>query len=386
MKNIIFLLGKYPSFGGTEKVTTVVANSLFKKGYGIHIVSFEQTNPELLKELDKGIKLHKLSYPVFSDSNIEILRHVILKYSIQYIINQWCLFPYVTKLCNSARKGFECKLISVHHNVPNFNARIENARIRVGESSNVIIKNIFKLKLSFVKFATNKSLSYVYKNSDKFVLLSESFVPILSKQLRQEKLKKLVVISNPITVENNNYKYNQLDKKCEIVYVGRIDYNQKKIHRIVEFWSELEDKYPDWSLKIVGDGPKRKEVEKLIEYNNLKNISITGFKSPEKYYENASILVLVSEYEGFGLVITEGMSYGVVPVVYGSYPSIYDIIDTGQNGIITSEPYNKKDMVNELTKLIDEKELRNKMAIKAIEKSFVFSLEHITEKWIKIIN
>jgi hypothetical protein len=33
MLNILFLTGKYPSYGGTEKVTTVLANAFIQKGY-----------------------------------------------------------------------------------------------------------------------------------------------------------------------------------------------------------------------------------------------------------------------------------------------------------------------------------------------------------------
>ena len=63
---------------------------------------------------------------------------------------------------------------------------------------------------------------------------------------------------------------------------------------------------------------------------------------PIQHYKEASIFLLTSDLEGFGLVVIESMSYGVVPVVYGSYEAIYDIIDNGKSGLITPIPYNSQ--------------------------------------------
>ena len=52
-----------------------------------------------------------------------------------------------------------------------------------------------------------------------------------------------------------------------------------------------------------------------IKEKNLRRISFVGYKNPKEYYKRASILLLVSEYEGFGLVIVESMAYGIIPIV-----------------------------------------------------------------------
>lgn len=57
-------------------------------------------------------------------------------------------------------------------------------------------------------------------------------------------------------------------------------------------------------------------------------------------------MILTSEYEGFPLVLAEAMSFGVIPVVYGSYSAVYDIISDGVDGMIL--PYNKKGMIQNL--------------------------------------
>ena len=45
-------------------------------------------------------------------------------------------------------------------------------------------------------------------------------------------------------------------------YTPRIDYNQKRVYRVVDTWAKLEPVFPDWKLTIVGDGTARKDIEK----------------------------------------------------------------------------------------------------------------------------
>jgi glycosyltransferase involved in cell wall biosynthesis len=382
--NILFLIGTYPSYGGTEKVTTILANQFCKREYGIHIVSFSQPVPELAIELNTKIQLHQLSYPVKSRSNIKILKNILLQYKIDAIINQWCLPFYITQLCNKARRGMDCKLYAVHHNSPDFNTRLENIRIELSKKPSKCKRIVLETKLFIVKKATALSITYVYHHSDKYILLSDSFVDIFKYITKIKNTKKLLAIPNPVTLIDKNFIYNPNEKLKELIYVGRIDYNQKKIYRIVELWNEIENDYPDWKLIIVGDGEKRQEVETLISKLNLQRIEITGFKNPLEYYKRASILLLTSEYEGFGLVIVEGMTFGIVPVVYGSYSAVYDIIDNGKDGFITNMPYSQQETVNCIKTLIENENLRREMALNAIEKSKKFSLASIIVKWEKL--
>ena len=100
--------------------------------------------------------------------------------------------------------------------------------------------------------------------------------------------------------------------------------------------------------------------------------------------------MLTSEYEGFGLVIVEGMRFGVVPVVYGSYPAVYDIINDGENGLIV-EPQNglfsPQKMADSLASLMSDNEKREQMANNAI--SMVenkFSIDIIYKQWMNLFS
>ncbi|MFR9547007.1 MAG: glycosyltransferase, partial [Rikenellaceae bacterium] len=189
---------------------------------------------------------------------------------------------------------------------------------------------------------------------------------------------KIISITNPITVIKESGRY---AKNKEIIYVGRIEYNQKRVFRLIDIWKELEDDYPEWRLSIVGDGPDRADLQNRINVSGLQHIKIEGFQNPVEYYQRAQLLILVSEYEGLPLVLAESMSCSVIPIIYGSYPSAYDIISDGNSGFITPQPYDKMQIVEKLRLLMDNDDLRAKMANKALLESRKFELQTVVNEW-----
>ena len=174
-------------------------------------------------------------------------------------------------------------------------------------------------------------------------------------------------------------------KEKTIIYVGRLDSIQKRVSRILQAWSLIENDNKEWKLKIVGDGEDKNHLETLIKDYNLHNVSLEGFKNPVEYYRKASVLVLASEFEGFPLVLPESMSFGVIPIVYASYPAVYDIIEDKKDGLIL--PYNAKGfnphdfacLMQSLMRLSNLDFIQ--MQKKAIEKSRNYSIDIIIKQW-----
>ena len=227
-------------------------------------------------------------------------------------------------------------------------------------------------------------MRYIYRKSDVFEVLSPSFVSHFQQFTWLKNTSKLVVQTNPITIDIDGSEYHTEKKRKEIVYVGRIDYTQKRVFRVIETWAQLEHLFPDWQLTIVGDGEEKKNIEHMVNDLELHHVHFEGFQSPRVYYERASILMLTSEFEGFPLVLAECMSFGVVPVVYGSYSAVYDIIDDDVNGLIipkANEGFNAAIMAERIKNIIEDNNKRNKMALAAIEKSKNYSIDKIYDQW-----
>ena len=96
--------------------------------------------------------------------------------------------------------------------------------------------------------------------------------------------------------------------------------------------------------------------------------------------------MLNSDLEGFGLVITEAMSFGCVPVVYASYPAVYDIIEDGISGFITPAPYDAEITKLRVINLIEDNDMRRSMSASAIRRSECFLVSNIADKWENLLN
>ena len=383
--NILFLLGKFPSVGGVETVTAILANEFSARGHAVHVVSFEQVTETPTPALDNRVTLHRLSYPVSSRANRDALRDILATCRIDVIINQWCLPFHVTRLCRKAMKGLPCRLLAVHHNAPDCNARLEGLRMRMARTGNPVNRAFLRLLLKGCAMATGASLRYVYAHSDRYILLSDSFHQAFRNITGLKDTGKLLTIPNPITVENPEFRYDPALKKKEVLFVGRLEPNQKRVSRVLETWALLEPRFPDWTLRLVGDGPEKRSLQEFCAEHRLEHVSFEGFQNPAPYYEQASLLLLTSEYEGFGLVIVEGMSFGVSPIVYGSFSAAYDLVDHGKDGCIlpAASGFQAHRMAEMAAGLMREPADLHAMARNAIAKSRKFTREHIIPQWEK---
>ena len=87
-------------------------------------------------------------------------------------------------------------------------------------------------------------------------------------------------------------------------------------------------------------------------------------------------------------MLAECMSFGVVPVVYGSYSAVYDIIEDDKDGVIVpkgNEGFNAVVMAERIKSLMANHEKLNDMALNAIEKSKNYSIDKIYEQWMRVL-
>lgn len=376
-KNILFLMGTYPSYGGVEVVSTVLANQFIKDGHQVTIASYKQPLKDAAPlNLSEKCNLLYLSTPVFSIKNIKKLREYILSHNVEVLINQWVVPFYATGLWKLATCGTNCKVYSVHHNQPDTNMHIQALKKQV-EDGKSYLKGLYGL----VREISRLSLKFCINSSHKFIVLSPTFIPVAQAYSRVLEKDKFLAIPNPNPVSCCD---KVATKEKEILYVGRIEYNQKRTDRVIDIWKELEPLNPDWKLTIVGDGDDREDLQNLIDEYGLRNVAITGFVNPLEYYRKASILLLTSEYEGFGLVIVEAMSNGVVPVVYNSFESASDLVNNGYNGLLLDKPFFLSQFTNAIQGLMNKPDYLNELSNNGKVFSRNYAVDRIVEEWYKV--
>lgn len=386
--NILFLL-KGLEIGGLEVVTAVLANKFVEEGHQVSVFSFLGGKHSIADRFDARIRLYQQDDYSRSKENVAKLRKVLVDDKIDIIINQWGL-PYTPiKTARKAAKGLDVKIISVYHNAPSFNGRIQKLNIALMGCENLMKRLALRLMRFAFKKVTSRAMAYIYRHSDLFLVLSPSYIEEFKRFTGVSDDRYLQVLTNPITVEHDGYEYAFNEKQKEIIYVGRLDFVQKRVYRVIDTWNYLEERFPDWRLTIVGDGEDRENLENHVKYLGLKRVSFEGFQKPIDYYKRASILLLTSDFEGFPLVLAECMSFGVIPAVYNSYSAVCDIIDDGKDGIVL--PYHKngyqaEEAAGMIANIMKDDGKREQMALAAIKKSKEYSVEKIYSEWERVFN
>ena len=385
--NLLFLL-RTCEVGGIGVVTSTLANKFIEEGHHVVLASFLKPPAEMLAKFDKKVVVESLGAYTNNDEIVSNLRTLLISNKVDLIINQLGLPFLPCKVINKAKKGLNIKTIAFYHNSPDTNARIKDVEIALSGTHNPLKRAMLCAKMFVFKQITSRSMKYVYQHTDLYMVLSPSFVKKFKEFTGITHPSHLQVLTNPVTIDSSSYDYSLSKKQKEIIYMGRIDFNQKRVYRVVDTWAKLEPVFPDWKLTIVGDGTAHKDIEKQVKEYGLQRVSFEGFQQPKPYYERASILMLTSEYEGFPLVLAECMSFGVIPAVYNSYSAVCDIIDGGKDGIVL--PYHEKgydadNAAGMLAKVMQNDSLRNMMALAAVEKSKAYSIERIYQEWMRTL-
>ena len=125
----------------------------------------------------------------------------------------------------------------------------------------------------------------------------------------------VTVIPNPCALNSRKSKVESRKTKT-VLAVGRL-HEQKGFDLLLQVWQPIEDKYPEWQLRIVGEGPERIELETQIKNLHLQHVSLAGRTADvAKEYAAASLFVLSSRYEGLPLALIEAMWCGTPCVAF----------------------------------------------------------------------
>jgi glycosyltransferase involved in cell wall biosynthesis len=388
--NILFLyqLTIDPQRGGVERVTYTLASWLETKGYKIYFLGLKKSRVSL--SVDSRQYYLPESRKFCTTGNIYYFLTFLKEKNIDIVINQGGIDPQSSELSYYCHQ-VNVKLISVIHNsllasIKNFSSVHSDQFKKYGIMFLLPITDCSYIKILLLwlyKQKYRKHYSMLCKNSNIVILLSEKFKEELKYFIDNKIGSNIIGLSNPVFIKQGDRDY--LKKEKELLYVGRIDFSQKRVDLLLKIWSKLYMRYSDWSLRIVGGGVQLENAIELASKMRLKNIYFEGFQEPWNYYQKASLFCMTSSFEGFPMVLVEAMQYGVIPFAFNSFISVTDIIDDDTNGILI-QAFSVDKYVLELSRFMQDEPLRTKYAKAAILKSKEFTLEIIGNKWITIFN
>jgi len=228
----------------------------------------------------------------------------------------------------------------------------------------------------------------VAKFCDKIICVSE-YDKELALKHKIAKPGKLIVIHNGVEIDKvkiEKCKAKNYTSKVKIVFVGRLSKPKDPLLLLKAFNLLTQDLKEKSEILMVGDGEKRKELERFIEENKLdEKVKLLGVLPRENVFQTlgeSDIFVLTSNYEGFPMTILEAMSCGL-PVIASDVGGVREAVNE-DNGFLIQRG-NKEGFKKALVKLIENPDLRKRMgqnARKRAEKEF--SLEKMLEKTFKV--
>lgn len=372
--------------GGIHRVTYCLMNELEKCGYRC-IYLFYPINESCYYTDNIEDEAHRLSLGQVED--------YLDREKVDVVINQQAICSTsFTKLVSGFKSRY-FKYISVFHSTPaiyektlTFSRLWYNFLHQGGISakvSNCVRMLVYPLWKRRVINGTGKMFAINYDASDKCVMLSANDWPTLSRYLKHDVSEKCVTIHNPLTFDKTETAECLYHKKKNVLIVSRLNNFEKRLDRALKIWEKIEtDGFDDWHLYIVGWGLQEKMLHDLAQKLKLKNVHFEGRQSSEPYYRDASIFMMTSAVEGWGLTLTESMQMGVVPIAFDSYPALQDIITDRYDGcIITDGDLDAYAACME--ELMRNRKERERIALNGLKSCRRFEINKIVEQWIKLI-
>lgn len=297
--------------GGAERVFTTVANGLAERGHRVTVLTFERGDTPTFYPLSDRVArigLASGSPSRRARAGETVQRLFRLRQSVKAvdpdIVVGFMHSSYV--LLGLALFGTGRKLIASEHNVP---ARYADRRLEWG---------LIQLMPALASRMT-----------------------AVSEQARSEYPTRLqgfmVPVANPVMEPAAGRADAKGGRKKHLLAVGRL-HEQKDHETLIAAFATLSAEFPEWALRIIGEGERRTDLQALINDHGLSDRIILAGTTAEisTEYLAAQIFVTSSRYESFGLATAEAFAHGLPAIGFSDCPGTNELIIDGLNGILVA--------------------------------------------------
>jgi GalNAc-alpha-(1->4)-GalNAc-alpha-(1->3)-diNAcBac-PP-undecaprenol alpha-1,4-N-acetyl-D-galactosaminyltransferase len=333
------------SFGGAERVMTNIVNYLSGDNAVIYLGMRKYDPPAY--EISRNAKIINGLESTNKFKNILEIRKIIKKEKPDVILSFMTQINIATIISSLGLK------------VPVVVSERADPSKTPGKAKRLLRKVTYPLSAGVV-FQTEDAMSY----------FSESIK------------KKARIIYNPIYVSAEDRTYNCKDRRPEVVGVGRLD-QQKNFELLINSFNALGDKYSDYKLKIYGEGPKREELQKLIDSEGLSGRVVLCGQSKTLHHDirDASLFVLSSDFEGMPNALMEALALGI-PCISTDCPvgGPRILIENEENGMLV--PIADKEKLTEaMERVLGDKVFSRKLALSGRQSISKFDPDVILKQW-----
>ena len=310
--NLLYCIPHLYNSGGMERVLTQKVNWLAAHtDYTITIVTTEPTptgTPKCYFPLSEKVQVVELNI----DFNADYTKPLLPKYCAhmrRMRAYKRALTEYIVQHGIELCISLGGKEIAFLRHLPC--RTIAEMHFAMDQRRQLIEANHKSLFWSLVGEVRTRQLVQAVKPLERLVVLTDADKAAWEKA----GCTNVTVIPNPCSLDGQKVSIKSAKSKT-ILAVGRL-HEQKGFDLLLQAWKPIEKTYSDWSLRIVGEGPKRAELEAQIESQSLKRVVLAGATNNVlDEYEAASIFVLSSRYEGLPLALIEAMWSGLPCIAF----------------------------------------------------------------------
>ena len=381
-KKICLVISNYDNVGGTERVTSQIANELCDRGYDVSIVSFGKGLHPVF-DTDERIRLFECGV------DLDRIKWII---PLTYRIPRWIRLPVAL---------FNKVLVYIHTIYKKIYGRklakkmlkpiLPDAVLAVDVKIYAYIfpaQKVMKFKtVAWEHFALFSPRGKFVDNARKLALKHANRIVVLSDRDREDyskafpKANHILRMYNPMAYE----PCHGIDLNQRVVVASGRFVKQKGFDLLIQAWSKIADQVPDWELRIFGDGEDREMLQSLIDQNNLSNVKLCGFTNKmDEEMKKASVFVFSSRFEGWGLVLLEALAVGLPCVSFACKNGPSEIIDDGVNGFLVP-PEDVDAFAEKLLLLMQDGDLRAAFSEKAHKDLYRFDIKTVGDEWEKLL-
>lgn len=260
----------------------------------------------------------------------------------------------------------------------------------------IIFRNASTISLYIKTWPARYWNNFLFSHTDKIISVSKTSAADFTKLFPRCKDKIVVVPigieETPIKEKKDTVLHNGSGLAPLLVHVGGFTYEKNHI-RLIAIFQELLTIYPDARLRLIGDGPLKKEIEKIVQQKGL-SASIRFFgvqKEVMPIIAEADVLLLPSIIEGLPGVILEAF-YCKVPVVAYNVGGIAEVLMNNDTGHLVQKG-DESAFVSAIREVIENKEEKHFLVQNAyqlvvsgylnkwIARSFINVYEVVVQQW-----
>ena len=169
--------------------------------------------------------------------------------------------------------------------------------------------------------------------------------------------------------------------------VGRLT-DQKDYATLVNAFARIAHRYPDWDLRIVGDGECRDELQARVLTAGLEGrVFLPGTTADVgSEYSRAQFFVTSSRYESHGLALAEALAHGLPAVGFANCLGVNRLIRHGVNGELVSNPNRVQALAEALDRMMADSHARARLVPPENTLPEAHSLERVLDCWEVLLN